>query len=356
MKIKEIFLANRPEHAPTAADFGTREIDCPCALQDGGFSNESLPQGGLLVKLAWISVDPYMRNRMRPVGPSYAAAWEIGGTIDGFAVGQVIQSRSGKFPNGTFVSGMMPWAEYVILDDSKPSPQGPTEIPKIEGLAGKENHFVGLFGVTGLTASIGMHVHGNLKEGQTVLVSGAAGATGSVAGQYALRKGAKNLIGICGTDTKCQYLRKCGFTHTINYKTEDVAAKVAEYSAETGIDCYFDNVGGEISEIVITRMNKDSHVVLCGQISTYNDPDAPYPNVLSEEVQKYVDTNNITRKRFLLLDHIEHTQHCIGELIGWFLQGKIVAEETVVDGFENAPKAFCDMLAGKNIGKMVVRV
>ena len=219
------------------------------------------------------------------------------------------------------------------MNFSKPSPQGPTEIPKIEGLAGKENHFVGLFGVTGLTASIGMHVHGNLKEGQTVLISGAAGATGSVAGQYALRKGAKNLIGkislafqlkktskgICGTDAKCQYLRKCGFTHTINYKTEDVAAKVAEYSAETGIDCYFDNVGGEISEIVIKRMNKDSHVVLCGQISTYNDPDAPYPNVLSEEVQKYVDTNNITRKRFLLLDHIEHTQHCISELIGWFL-------------------------------------
>ena len=88
MKIKEVFLANRPEHAPTAADFGTREIDCPCALPDGGFSNESLPRGGLLVKLAWISVDPYMRNRMRPVGPSYAPAWEIGGTIDGFAVGQ----------------------------------------------------------------------------------------------------------------------------------------------------------------------------------------------------------------------------------------------------------------------------
>ena len=117
MKIKEIFLANRPDHAPTPDDFGTREIDCPCALPDGGFSNESLPKGGILVKLAWISVDPYMRSRMRPVGPSYAASWEIGQTIDGFAVGQVIQSRSGKFPNGTFVSGMMPWAEYVVLDD-----------------------------------------------------------------------------------------------------------------------------------------------------------------------------------------------------------------------------------------------
>ena len=117
MKIKEIFLVSRPDHAPTPADFGTREIDCPCALPDGGFSNESLPRGGILVKLAWISVDPYMRSRMRPVGPSYAASWEIGQTIDGFAVGQVIQSRSGKFPNGTFVSGMMPWAEYVVLDD-----------------------------------------------------------------------------------------------------------------------------------------------------------------------------------------------------------------------------------------------
>jgi len=223
-------------------------------------------------------------------------------------------------------------------------------------LADKETMFLGVFGTTGLTAAIGMKVKGHLKGdgSDVVVVSGAAGATGSVAGQIAANKKARKVIGICGTAEKCDFLMSIGYTHAINYKTQNVAAELKKACAGE-VTCYFDNVGGATSEAVIAQMGKNAHIVLCGQISSYNDDPKNYPNKLSDVTAAHIDANTITRERFLLLEHMAHYESCLGELIEWHMSGKLANRETIVNGLTNAGRAFCDMMSGANLGKMIVK-
>jgi len=288
-------------------------------------------------------------------GPGYMTSWGEGDTIHSQCIALVVASRCGKYPNGTVLVGMMPWQEYCVLDGTLAFPKGPMEVPKIEGLAGKESLFLGIFGITGLTAAIGMKVKGKVNEGDVVVVSGAAGATGSIAGQIARIKGASKVVGICGTDEKCAFIKECGFTHAINYKSENVAEKLKEHCGNA-VNCYFDNVGGQTSESVISNIVKDGNVVLCGQISSYNNRKIPYPNPLSDAVKQHVEKENISRDRFLLLDWMADYEPCLKDLIQWYLTGKLISRETFTDGIENAGVAFCNMMKGANIGKMVVKV
>jgi len=192
------------------------------------------------------------------------------------------------------------------------------------------------------------------KKNDVVVVSGAAGATGSVAGQIAKAQGASKIIGICGSDEKCDFIKSIGFTHAINYKTSDIDQKLTEICCGE-VNCYFDNVGGQTSEAVIKNMKANSNIVLCGQISSYNKKEIPYPNPLPQHLENKVKEDNITRDRFLLLEWMQEYESCLNDLIQWFLEGKLINKETVVHGFDNSGKAFCDMMNGKNIGKMIVK-
>merc|ERR1712227_289610 len=354
-EMEQVFLAENPEAVVTKSHFGVRKVPIPAADNQGGYDAQKLNEGEILVKLDCMSVDPYMRSRMSGDGPGYMSAWKSGDTVESHCVGTVVASRCGKYPNGTKVLGMMPWQNSAVLDGNKAFPSGPMEIPNMEGLAGKHSLFLGIFGVTGLTAAIGMKVKGKLSSGGVLVVSGAAGATGSVAGQIGKILGAKKVIGICGTDEKCNFIKEIGFTHSINYKIESIKEKLAEY-CENEVTCYFDNVGGETSELVIANMRPDSNIVLCGQISSYNDRSIPYPNPLSDAIQKHVTENRISRDRFLLLEWMQHYEGCLQELLAWYAEGKVKSRETFVQGLSQAGEAFCQTMGGKNIGKMVVVV
>jgi len=351
--MNEIFLTRHADGEVTPEHFGIRKVEIPHSTPDG-FDGQSIPENHVIVKILSMSVDPYMRSRMTPPGPGYLPAWNPGEVITSSCIGEVKMSRCGKYPNGTLIQCLMKWQEFTLVDCTKEFPIGPAEVPKMEGLLGKESYFLGLFGTTGLTAAIGMKVKGKLTENDVVVVSGAAGATGSVAGQIAKIKGAKKVIGICGSDEKCDYIKQIGFTHSINYKTENVEEALLKY-CKNEVTCYFDNVGGQTAEWVISNMAPNSNIVLCGQISSYNDKSIPYPNPLSEPIAEHVTNNNITRERFLLLEHMKEYESCLGDLIGWYMGGQLSGRETIVNGFENAGRAFCEMMKGKNIGKMIIK-
>ena len=241
--MKQVFVATVPTGAVTPAHFSVREVPVPFRDEDGGFDQSKMESDHIVVKVTAMSVDPYMRSRMGGDGPGYLTAWAAGQTIESHCVGMVIASRCSKFPNGTMVLGMMPWNEFCLLDGSANFPIGPMELPNVEGLAGKETLFLGAFGIPGLTgkqnhryrytfvsikemsmnqmfcfsAAIGLKVKGKLTKGAVVVVSGAAGATGSVVGQIARIREASKIVGICGTDEKCAFLKEeCGYTHTVS--------------------------------------------------------------------------------------------------------------------------------------------
>lgn len=212
---------------------------------------------------------------------------------------------------------------------------------------------VGLLGMTGNTAYFGLLEHCKPKSGEVVAVSGAAGAVGSIVGQIAKLKGCK-VIGIAGSDNKCKWLKNdLGFDHVINYKTQDISAALSE-AAPDGVDCYFDNVGGEISSSVINQMRDFGRIAICGSISCYNLPIAEWPKV--PILQPIFVVRQLIMEGFLVIRYTDRWLEGIAQLYKWTTEGKLKYEETVTDGFENTPQAFIDMLRGKNTGKAVVKV
>ncbi|XP_020841982.1 prostaglandin reductase 2-like isoform X2 [Phascolarctos cinereus] len=222
---------------------------------------------------------------------------------------------------------------------------------------GHLSYFLGAIGIMGLTSLLGIKEKGHISVGsnQTMVVSGAAGACGSLAGQIGRLEGCSRVVGICGTDEKCSILvSELGFDAAINYKKGNVAEELRKV-CPSGVDVYFDNVGGDISDTVIRQMNQNSHIILCGQISQYNN-NMPHLPPLLPEIESILKTKNITREPFGVLEHKDKFESGILQLSQWFKEGKLKVRETVINGLENMGVAFQSVMTGGNIGKQIVRI
>jgi NADPH-dependent curcumin reductase CurA len=299
--------------------------------------------GEVLIRTLWLSIDPAQRIWM--ARDSYKPAVPLGDVMQSFAVGQVVESRHPDLKSGDIVRGDFGWQDYVVTDGK--SFGGMQKVPP--GVP--PNLALGLFGLNGLTAYSGMIEIGGIKPGETVVVSGAAGATGSVAGQIAKLKGCR-VIGTAGSKEKCDWLvNEAHFDAAIDYKSEDVGARLSELCPD-GIDVFFDNVGGEVLNEVLARINIHARIVLCGSISK-SDAAAPQPGP--------ANYSNLVARRarmegFTGLDYPARVPEAFEALGRWQRDGRLVHKEDVAYGLENAPKALLRLFSGENFGKQLVKV
>lgn len=299
--------------------------------------------GELLIKTLYISVDPYLRSRISGV-KTYIDPILPGSVMEGFAAGKVVESRLAEFQPGDHVSGFWKWEEYVVSDGRG--------LQKINPGLAPLSAWLGVLGMPGLTARFGFLDICQPKPGETAVVSGAAGAVGSIVGQIAKIQGCR-AVGIAGADDKIAWLlNEAGFDAAFNYKTTaDYSAKLKEL-CPGGIDCYFDNVGGAISDAVFPLMNTFGRVSVCGQISQYNvEKPEPGPRLLGWILIRQLKVEGFIVRRFA-----DRAGEGIAELAQWLREGRLKHREEVMEGFENTPKAFIAMLSGANIGKMLVKV
>jgi NADPH-dependent curcumin reductase CurA len=327
----EVRLASRPVGAPVLADFEVVEVDLPAP-----------GPGQLLVRNAAISVDPYMRGRMSEA-KSYAAPYRLGRAMHGAAVGEVVESAADGFAPGDWVLHGLGWRTHAVLE-------APMAMKIDAGLA-PPSAYLGVLGMPGLTAYVGLlHIAG-LRDGDTVFVSGAAGAVGSLVGQLAKLRGAGRVIGSAGSATKVAHLvDDLGFDAAFNYKDGPVREQLA-VAAPDGIQVYFDNVGGDHLEAAIDAAVVHARFAICGMISQYNATEPPPgPRNMGQLVAK-----RLSIRGFLVSDHNDLRDQFLAEVAPLVHNGGIHYDETVVDGIRNAPQAFLDLLAGRNTGKMVVR-
>jgi NADPH-dependent curcumin reductase CurA len=327
---REIHLASRPQGLPTAENFSlvTTELS-------------ALPDQQVLVRNLFMSVDPYMRGRMNE-GPSYVPAFEIGKVLEGGAVGEVMESRSPQFKPGDVVTSNLGWREYAVASAK--------ELHAVDRAAQPLSVYLGLLGMTGMTAWAGLQV-GELKAGETIYISGAAGAVGNVAGQLAKLRGCR-AIGSAGSVQKVNFLREsCGFDSAFDYKTGPVLDQL-KAAAPDGIDVYFDNVGGESLEAALTLLRPHGRIIACGGISGYNETKPrPGPANLFN-----ITTKRLTMKGLIVRDWLDRQHEFEQEVGADFKAGKLKSKETVVDGIEHAVGAFIGLFQGQNIGKMVVKL
>jgi leukotriene B4 12-hydroxydehydrogenase/15-oxo-prostaglandin 13-reductase len=330
MKTQAIVLASRPQGTPTAEQFRFETLELP-----------PLAAGQVLLKTRYVSVDPYMRGRMS-AAKSYVAPFEVGQPIAGGVVAEVVESQSDALPVGSVVVGNLPWQQHSVADG-----KGLNRIPTDKAPV---SYFLGLLGMPGLTAYFGLLDICQPKAGETVVVSGAAGAVGMVVGQLAKIQGCR-VIGTAGSDEKVAYLKELGFDEAINYKTANIAEALAA-AAPNGVDCYFDNVGGPITDAVYDLLNKHARIALCGQISTYNSTEAP---VGPRPEGKLLKTST-KLQGFIVSDYLPQWPEGVAKLTEWYGQGKLKFEETITDGFDQIPAAFLGLFQGDNTGKAIVKV
>ncbi|MBN3546310.1 NADP-dependent oxidoreductase [Fictibacillus barbaricus] len=331
MKNEKILLVNRPKGTPQKSDFRFEEAAVP-----------ELQNDQVLVKTIYLSVDPYMRGRMSD-RKSYIPPFELNEVISGGVVGQVVESRSGELAEGDFVIGNLGWQRYNAVSDAEVRKLDPSLAPLTANL--------GVLGMTGLTAYFGLLDIGNPQEGETVVVSGAAGAVGTIVGQIAKIKGAR-VVGIAGSDEKIAYLKEeLGFDEAINYKTEKVY-EALKTACPDGVDVYFDNVGGEISDSVLGLINKGARIPVCGQIALYNLEKAD----VGPRMQSQLLINSALMKGFIVSDYAAYFEEGAIELAKWLKEGKLSYSENIVDGFENTIDAFLGLFTGENTGKQLVKV
>lgn len=317
-------------------------------VDEACFSVEPLPvleprEGQLLVRTLVLSVDPYMRGRMS-TAKSYIPPFTLGKPIESGGIGEVLRSESPHYAVGDVVVGMMPWQERGIA--------AANSVRKVTPGASLTAQ-LGVLGMPGLTAYVGLLDIGKPKAGETVFVSGAAGAVGSVVGQLAKIHGCR-AVGSAGTDDKVRYLvEELGFDAAFNYKTTPDQRKKLREVCPSGIDVYFDNVGGDTLEAVIWNLNDHARVPLCGMISMYNESELPPgPRNLMELVRK-----RVRMEGFIVTDHAHRNKDFTRDVMGWLSEGKLKYAETIVEGgLSEAPRAFIGLLKGQNTGKMLVRV
>ena len=328
---REIRLKSRPNGLPTADNFELASVELP----DPG-------SGQVQVRNTWMTVDPYMRGRMNDV-QSYAPPFQIGQALQGGAVGEVVASNDPAFKPGETVQSFFGWREAFNAPASA--------VQKLETHGLPPQAFLGHAGMPGLTAYVGLLRIAELKEGDVVLVSGAAGAVGSVVCQIAKIKG-HTVIGSAGGPEKTAYLREIGVDHVIDYKAErDLTAAVMR-AAPGGIDVYFDNVGGACMEAALMAAKPFGRFALCGMISQYNNTD------LGEGVRGLVMAvgKSLSLKGFIVSNHTDMQGAFIKDLSAWTAAGKIKARETVKEGIDKAPAAFLGLFKGENLGKMLVKL
>ncbi len=327
---REIRLASRPKGEPTAENFSVATLELP-----------PLADGSALVRNLFMSVDPYMRGRMNDV-KSYIPPFQIGKPLEGGAVGEVVESRAPGLVPGDVVTSNLGWRDRFVAPAS--------ELRKVDPAVKPLSSYLGLLGPTGLTAWAGLTLV-DVKAGDRVFVSAAAGATGSVAGQLAKARGAR-VIGSAGTPEKVKMLvDELGFDAAFNYRDGDLARQLRKASPD-GIDVYFDNVGGDHLEAAISAMRLHGRIIVCGAISNYNDEaPSPGPRNMAMMIGK-----RLTMRGFLVFDWFERMADFLKEVTPLVAAGKLVTRETVVEGFDHAPQAFIDLLRGANVGKMVVKL
>jgi len=328
----QIQLVSRPEGWPTAENFRTVTVELP-----------DLAAGEVRIENEFMSVDPYMRGRMNDV-KSYTPPFALGETMTGGAVGRVVASTSDDVPVGSVVVHQLGWRDVA---------QGPAAgvrvVPEVDGIP--SSAYLSVLGMTALTAYVGLLEIAHLREGDTVFVSGAAGAVGSMVGQIARLKGAARVVGSAGSAEKVALLtERYGFDAAFNYKDGDVAGQLAT-AAPDGIDVYFDNVGGEHLEAALGAFKDGGRAALCGAISQYNTTgEATGPRNMANIV-----TRGLMLQGFTVGNYTQHFPAFMADMTAWVTAGDVVFDETVVEGLDQAVDAFLGMMRGENVGKMVVK-
>ncbi|WP_018907598.1 NADP-dependent oxidoreductase [Salinispora arenicola] len=328
---REIHLAARPQGWLTEDTFRLVTTDVPTP-----------GQGQIVVRNTFMSVDPYMRGRMNDVA-SYVPPFALDAPLDGGAIGEVVASEADDFAPGDTVLHGLGWREYALLDAKA--------VRKVDPALAPVSTYLGVLGMTGLTAYAGLIEVAAMQPGETVFVSGAAGAVGSMVGQIAKLRGAGRVVGSAGSPAKVERLRALGFDAAFDYHDGPVSEQLRA-AAPDGIDVYFDNVGGEHLEAAIGAMRQNGRAAICGMIAQYNAPEPPAaPRNLTMLISK-----RLTLRGFIVSDYGHLSEEFVQEVGSWLRDGKLSYDETIVDGIENAPAAFLGLLRGENLGKMLVRV
>lgn len=332
---RSIVLERRPHGAPTAADFSLQQQPVP------------VPQEGqVLLRTVFLSLDPYMRGRMSDAA-SYAAPVALGAPMVGATVARVEASRHPDFSVGELVLAFSGWQDYALSDGAA--------LRKLAGLA-QPSSALGVLGMPGFTAYMGLLDIGQPKPGETVVVAAASGAVGSVVGQIAKIKGCR-VVGIAGGAEKCRYVvQELGFDACIDHRSADFAQQLAA-ACDKGIDVYFENVGGAVFDAVLPLLNARARVPLCGMIADYNATELPAGPDRLRLLTRTLLAKRIKMQGFIIFDDYgDRYDEFFTQMSAWVAQGKIKFREDIVDGLENAPQAFIGLLEGKNFGKLVMRV
>ncbi|HEV2991691.1 MAG TPA: NADP-dependent oxidoreductase [Candidatus Angelobacter sp.] len=326
---KQVLLASRPTGWVEESNFRIAEVPVP---KPG--------DGEVLLKAGYLSLDPYMRGRMNE--KSYAATVDIGGVMTGQVVGEVIESKNSKFKPGDTVTAYTGWQQYAISDGTGMRVVDPRIVPV--------SAYLGTVGMPGVTAWYGLLKIGEPKAGETVVVSAAAGAVGSVVGQIAKIMGCR-AVGVAGGRQKCEYgVKELGFDACIDHRSDNLAEALAEATPK-GIDVYFENVGGPLLDLVLARCNPFARLPICGMIADYNSTERYGVKNLIAAVG-----NRLKLQGFIISDHTQIWPEALTQLAHWVREGKLKYRETITEGLENAPKAFIGLFKGENFGKQLVKM
>lgn len=338
MQTKQILFKSRPTGVPTIENFEFVDTEVPAPKE-----------GEVLVRTLYISVDPYLRGRMRE-GKSYIPPFELGKMIESGVVGEVTESRSPQLSKGDVVVGMMGWSLYNTVNAAA--------VMKVDPRLQPSSMALGVLGITGLTAYFGLLDIAKPKSGETVVVSGAAGAVGTTVCQIAKIKGCR-VVGIAGGEAKTRYLLdELGVDAAVDYKAHQGANSMPamraalQQACPRGVDVYFDNVGGEVSDAVIMLINNGARISLCGQISMYNSQELD----VGLRPQPFLLINSALMEGFIITKYQARFAEGIQQLGQWVAGGKLKHKETVTEGFENTPTAFIGLFAGANLGKQIVKI
>jgi NADPH-dependent curcumin reductase CurA len=322
-------LKSRPNGMPTSDNFELKEVALP-----------PLSDGQVRVRNRWLSVDPYMRGRMNDV-KSYVPSFQVGEPLEGGALGEVVESRIDGLNTGELVQHMSGWRDEAVLDQRAANKLPPLNVPV--------EQFLGVLGVTGITAYFGLLDAARAKTGDIVFVSAGAGAVGSVVVQVAKAKGMR-VIASAGGKTKCEWVRSLGADEVIDYKDSPILKALAAAAPE-GIDVYFDNVGGDHLDAALAVARNNARFAICGMIEGYNDP-----TPASFRFIQRIIAARINIKGFLVLDYYARLPEFYAEMAPWLASGAVKSRETVVEGLEQTPDAFLGLFRGENIGKMLVKL
>lgn len=333
---RRILLASRPDGAPTADNF---------RFEDGPVSEPS--EGEVLLKILYLSLDPYMRGRMS-AAKSYAAPVEIGDVMEGGTVAEVVQSRHPDFSKGDIVLSHSGWQTYAVASGDSLRKLVPAQAPVTTAL--------GILGMPGFTAYSGLLTIGEPKRGETVVVAAATGAVGAVVGQIARIKGAR-VVGIAGGPEKCAFAREeLGFDAAIDHHASDFATQLAS-ACPNGIDIYFENVGGQVWDAVFPLLNEFARIPVCGLIAQYNQGAEGFPGPdRLPSLMRAILSKSLLVRGFIQREFVDQRPAFYRDVSEWIASGRLRYREDIVDGIDNAPEAFIGLLEGRNFGKLIIRV